>query len=148
MPIFTEEDPTYDDLTETNSVLSGSVNEILDGIADVQEFRNSIDLDYLEDLTIPDQLNSSNEEISTIKKKPNYLSFKQASSNNIQAQNSSDRMSSESDFINQALAGTGRLSRSNSSNQLTNSSSTDFQKVCISFKKYLVCRTSQLLKDT
>ena len=57
MPIFTEEDPTYDDLTDTTSVVSGSVNEILDGIADVQEFRDSIVLDqhpFLDDLTIPD----------------------------------------------------------------------------------------------
>lgn len=49
MPIFTEEDPTYDDLTEAdnNSLASGSVNEILDGIADVQEFRDSVYLDHL-----------------------------------------------------------------------------------------------------
>ena len=49
VPIFTEEDPTYDDLTEAdnNSLASGSVNEILDGIADVQEFRDSVYLDHL-----------------------------------------------------------------------------------------------------
>ena len=61
VPIFTEEDPTYDDLTETNSLASGSVNEILDGIADVQEFRDSILLDqhpFLDDLTIPDHIES------------------------------------------------------------------------------------------
>ena len=61
VPIFTEEDPTYDDLTETNSLASGSVNEILDGIADVQEFRDSILLDqhpFLDDLTIPDNTES------------------------------------------------------------------------------------------
>ena len=63
MPIFTEEDPTYDDLTEAdnNSLASGSVNEILDGIADVQEFRDSILLDqhpFLDDLTIPDHTES------------------------------------------------------------------------------------------
>ena len=74
---------------------SGSVNEILDNIADVQDFRDSL---YLEDLTIP--------EIDTIKKRPKM---------NV----------TESDFINQALTG-GKLSRSNSSNQLTNS---ELQKV-------------------
>ncbi len=36
VPVFTEEDPTYDDVTETNSVASGSVNDVLDGVADVQ----------------------------------------------------------------------------------------------------------------
>ena len=61
VPIFTEEDPTYDDLTDTTSVVSGSVNEILDGIADVQEFRDSVILDqhsFLDDLTIPDHTES------------------------------------------------------------------------------------------
>jgi len=79
VPIFTEEDPTYDDLTETTSLASGSVNEILDGIADVQEFRDSILLDqhpFLDDLTIPDHIESSIEDISTIKRKPFFWTNK------------------------------------------------------------------------
>jgi len=79
VPIFTEEDPTYDDLTETNSLASGSVNEILDGIADVQEFRDSILLDqhpFLDDLTIPDNTESSIGDIHH-QKKPTWTNKKE-----------------------------------------------------------------------
>ena len=139
MPVFTEEDPTYDDITETNSLASGSVNEILDGIADVQEFRESVILlDHLDDLTIPDHIfdqSSSTEEVSTIKRKPfdakslligqNFKNFAKTSGNS-QSENTEDTNMNltESDFLNNALSsGGGRLSRSNSSNQLCRSSS-------------------------
>ena len=106
---------------------SGSVNEILDGIADVQEFRDSVILDYLDDLTIPDHTESvSSEEVSTIKKKP---LFKPNYSKKTNTASTAMNTVTESDFINQALSGSGRLSRSNSANQLAKSSSNEMQKV-------------------
>jgi len=121
VPIFTEEDPTYDDLTDVTSVVSGSVNEILDGIADVQDFRDSVILDqhsFLDDLTIPDHTESSIEDISTIKRKP-VGQKKKSPSENQQSQYQSNMSLTESDFISQAFGGGGgRISRSNSSNQL------------------------------
>ena len=132
--MFTEEDPTYDDVTETNSVASGSVNEILDGVADVQEFRDSVDLDqHLHDLQIPDSPSASDTElVSTIKRKP----YNKSANNREENQgNTGKNMSyTESDFINQAFAGggSGKLSRSNSGHQLTNSVSGEMQKVIIS----------------
>lgn len=142
MPIFTEEDPTYDDLSDLNSLASGSVNEILDGIADVQDFRDSVLLEHLDDLTIPDH---QSEEGGTIKKKPfaNYLLSK------LRQKDSEDQGSNmsltESDFINQAFASGsgGKISRSNSSNQLTKSSSSDFK---VKYNFSMICSAvSQLL---
>lgn len=128
MPIFTEEDPTYDDLSDINSLASGSVNEILDGIADVQDFRDSLILEHLDDLTIPDQADQE----GTIKKKPfaHYLLSKLRQQNDTNSEEQGSNMSlTESDFINQALASGGKISRSNSSNQLTKSSSSDFKVI-------------------
>ena len=115
-PIFTEEDPTYDDLTETNSLASGSVNEILDGIADVQEFRDSVLWDHLLD-DLNKHNSTSSEEVSTIKKKPKNQAKIMSS------------YTSETDFLQQACG--GRISRSNSANQLAKSASNDLQKVSI-----------------
>ena len=66
-------------------------------------------LDHLDDLTIPDRIldrSSSEEKVSTIKKKPS---------------NSNKMNITESDFINQAFGGSGRISRSNSSSALAKS---------------------------
>ena len=117
-------------MTETVSLASGSVNEILDGIADVQEFRDScpsLDIHYLDDLTIPDRIllerSSSDEKVSTIKKKPKNVNVhninNNIASNNIILNNNKMNLT-ESDFINQALSGggSGRVSRSNSSSAL------------------------------
>ena len=65
--------------------------------------------DHLDDLTIPDRIldrSSSEEKVSTIKKKPS---------------NSNKMNITESDFINQAFGGSGRISRSNSSSALAKS---------------------------
>ena len=68
-------------------------------------------LDHLDDLTIPDRIldrSSSEEKVSTIKKKP--------------SSNSNNKMNlTESDFINQAFGGSGRISRSNSSSTIAKS---------------------------
>ena len=123
-------------MTETTSLASGSVNEILDGIANVQEFQDSECLSlshYLDDLTIPDsrillERSSSDEKVSTIKKKPkNYINTTNNNNNNNFASNNiiintNNKMNlTESDFINHALSGgggSGRVSRSNSSSAL------------------------------
>ena len=131
-------------MTETTSLASGSVNEILDGIANVQEFQDSECLSlshYLDDLTIPDssrillERSSSDEKVSTIKKKPkNYINTTNNSSSSINNNNNNNFASNniiintnnkmnltESDFINHALSGgggSGRVSRSNSSSAL------------------------------
>ena len=129
-------------MTETTSLASGSVNEILDGIANVQEFQDSECLSlshYLDDLTIPDsrillERSSSDEKVSTIKKKPkNYINTANNSSsininnnnnfasNNIIINTNNKMNLTESDFINHALSGgggSGRVSRSNSSSAL------------------------------
>ena len=112
---------------------SGSVNEILDGIANVQEFHDSecLSLDhYLDDLTIPDRIllerSSSDEKVSTIKKKPKNINNNNNNiNNNIASSNiiiNNNKMNlTESDFIHQALSGgggSGRVSRSNSSSAL------------------------------
>ena len=115
-------------MTETNSLASGSVNEILDGIADVQEFRDSVLIwdHLLDDLNNQNKHHStSSEEVSTIKKKPKKF-------NNLPE--NSGKMStytSETDFLAQALSqgGSGRISRSNSANQLSKSASNDLHKV-------------------
>ena len=124
-------------MTETTSLASGSVNEILDGIANVQEFQDSECLSlshYLDDLTIPDsrillERSSSDEKVSTIKKKPkNYINTTNNNNNNNNFAsnniiiNTNNKMNlTESDFINHALSGgggSGRVSRSNSSSAL------------------------------
>ena len=112
------------------------MNEILDGIANVQEFQDSECLSlshYLDDLTIPDsrillERSSSDEKVSTIKKKPkNYINTTNNNNNNNFASNNiiintNNKMNlTESDFINHALSGgggSGRVSRSNSSSAL------------------------------
>ena len=86
----------------------------------MQEFRDSVIWDHLlDDLTNHLNHHSSSEEVSTIKKKPKKL------------ENNKMNFQSESDFIQQAFqgGGGGRISRSNSANQLAKSASTDSQKV-------------------
>ena len=105
---------------------SGSVNEILDGIADVQEFRDSVLIwdHLLDDLNNTNKHNStSSEEVSTIKKKPKVK------------ENKMSTYTSETDFLQHALSGGGgRISRSNSANQLAKSASNDLQKVRLLFE--------------
>lgn len=112
-------------MTETNSLASGSVNEILDGIADVQEFRDSVLIwdHLLDDLNNQNKHHStSSEEVSTIKKKPKKFN---------QVPEKMSTYTSETDFLAQALGqgGSGRISRSNSANQLAKSASNDLHKV-------------------
>ena len=112
-------------MTETNSLASGSVNEILDGIADVQEFRDSVLIwdHLLDDLNNQNKHHStSSEEVSTIKKKPKKFN---------QVPEKMSTYTSETDFLAQALGqgGSGRISRSNSANQLAKSASNDMHKV-------------------
>ena len=105
---------------------SGSVNEILDGIADVQEFRDSVLIwdHLLDDLNNTNKHHStSSEEVSTIKKKPKVKDNKMST------------YTSETDFLQHALSGGGgRISRSNSANQLAKSASNDLQKVRLFLK--------------
>eukprot|EP00094_Tigriopus_californicus_P010751 TCALIF_10369-PA protein Name:"Similar to Sorbs1 Sorbin and SH3 domain-containing protein 1 (Mus musculus)" AED:0.03 eAED:0.03 QI:291/1/1/1/0.71/0.86/15/536/1039 len=57
-----DDDLTYDDLTENESVLSGSVNDVLDNIAE-----NPVDLDeFLKELTIPKEFQDSSSKLRNL----------------------------------------------------------------------------------